>query len=162
VDPIKLTPVPGTRIRPFSRSLPMQLLRAREALMQRFRPMLHAHGLTEQQWRVLRVLMETDAIEITELSQRTRLLAASLSRILPKLEAAQLVARRTPAEDQRRSVISVAPAGRRLFERIAPHSEVSYREIERELGTERVAALYRLLDEITDILGDAKPSDDAR
>ncbi|MGH7006661.1 MAG: hypothetical protein ACREIP_22160, partial [Alphaproteobacteria bacterium] len=38
-------------MRAFSRSLPMQLLRAREAVMQRFRPMLHQHGVTEQQWR---------------------------------------------------------------------------------------------------------------
>ena len=49
---------PGFPMRAFSRSLPMQLLRAREAVMQRFRPMLHQHGVTEQQWRVIRVLVE--------------------------------------------------------------------------------------------------------
>ena len=40
-------------MRPFARSLPMQLLRAREVLMQEFRPHLRKQGLSEQQWRVL-------------------------------------------------------------------------------------------------------------
>ncbi|MGM3243097.1 hypothetical protein ACS2VP_27140, partial [Bacillus cereus group sp. Bc237] len=43
-------------LRAFSRSLPMALLRSRESVMVRFRPMLRAHGLTEQQWRVLRAM----------------------------------------------------------------------------------------------------------
>ncbi len=43
-------------MREFSRSLPMSLLRAREAVMRQFRPSLRNHGLTEQQWRILRAL----------------------------------------------------------------------------------------------------------
>jgi DNA-binding MarR family transcriptional regulator len=43
-------------MREFSRSLPMSLLRAREAVMRQFRPSLREHGLTEQQWRILRAL----------------------------------------------------------------------------------------------------------
>ena len=34
------------------------MLRAREAIMISFRPILAKHGFTEQQWRVLRVLGE--------------------------------------------------------------------------------------------------------
>ena len=45
-------------MRTFSQSLPMALLRAREAVMRRFRPGLRCHGVTEQQWRVLRALAE--------------------------------------------------------------------------------------------------------
>ena len=41
------------------RSLPIALLRARETVMHRFRPLLASHDLTEQQWRVIRVLGET-------------------------------------------------------------------------------------------------------
>ena len=40
------------------RNLPLLLLKAREALMQNRRPALRAHGLSDQQWRVLRVLAE--------------------------------------------------------------------------------------------------------
>ena len=53
-------------MREFSRSLPMSLLRAREAVMRQFRPSLRRHDLTEQQWRILRALASIDAIEVTE------------------------------------------------------------------------------------------------
>ncbi len=50
----------GPEARETGRSLPIALLRARESLMARFRPMLAAHGFTEQQWRVLRIVGEVD------------------------------------------------------------------------------------------------------
>ena len=44
------------RLRNVSRSLPVALLRTREAVMRQFRPVLRSVDLTEQQWRVLRAL----------------------------------------------------------------------------------------------------------
>ena len=38
----------SARLRDFEHSLPMELLKAREAAMARFRPMLRDHGLTDQ------------------------------------------------------------------------------------------------------------------
>src|SRR4029078_5308511 len=67
-------------MRDFSRSLPMSLLRGREAVMRQFRPSLRNHGLTEQQWRILRALTTVDAIEVTELARVAFLLGARLSR----------------------------------------------------------------------------------
>src|SRR5438552_9275122 len=81
-------------MRDFSRSLPMALLRARESVMRHFRPSLRAHGLTEQQWRILRALASTDDIEVTELARVAYLLGPSLSRILRDLEARRLIERR--------------------------------------------------------------------
>ena len=51
------------------RALPIALLEAREAVMSRFRPMLATHDITEQQWRVLRVLAEAGPLEATELAR---------------------------------------------------------------------------------------------
>src|SRR5437868_14462175 len=81
-------------MREFSRSLPMSLLRAREAVMRQFRPSLRNHGLTEQQWRILRALTAVETIEVTELARTAFLLGPSLSRILRDLEARQLVERK--------------------------------------------------------------------
>ena len=81
-------------MRDFSRSLPMSLLRAREAVMRQFRPSLRHHGLTEQQWRILRALAAVETIEVTELARSAFLLGPSLSRILRDLEARQLIERR--------------------------------------------------------------------
>ena len=80
-------------MREFSRSLPMSLLRAREAVMRQFRPSLRQYGLTEQQWRILRALAAIEAVEVTELARTAFLLGPSLSRILRDLEARQLVER---------------------------------------------------------------------
>lgn len=139
-------------MRPYSRSLPMQLMRTREAVMQRFRPHLRAHGITEQQWRIIRVLVEADTLEILHVSERCCLHPASLSRILPNLEAAGLIARRAHAQDLRRVIVSITPQGRRLFEAVAPRSEQIYAEIARAIGPERVQQLYLVLDETIEAL----------
>ena len=93
-------------MRDFSRSLPMSLLRAREAVMRQFRPSLRDHGLTEQQWRILRALAAVDAIEVTELARVAFLLGPSLSRMLRDLEARRLIERRTAKADLRRGVVT--------------------------------------------------------
>src|ERR1700680_2342771 len=100
----------------FSRSLPMSLLRAREAVMRQFRASLRGYGLTEQQWRILRALAAVDTIEVTELAQVAFLLGPSLSRILRDLEARRLIERRTAKTDLRRGVVSISEKGVRLME----------------------------------------------
>ena len=116
-------------MRDFSRSLPMSLLRAREAVMRQFRPSLRNHGLTEQQWRILRALTAVDAIEVTELARVAFLLGPSLSRILRDLEARDLIERRTAKADLRRGVVSISAKGLKLIEAVAPTSEAIYAEI---------------------------------
>ena len=132
-------------LRPLTKSAPMTLLRAREAFMQKFRPMLHRHGVTEQQWRVLRVLMESESIEVTRLAEAAVILPPSLSRILRNMEADGLVRRRTVRDDQRRSPISTTAKARRLFQKVAPESDAIYRELEQALGRGRLEQLDSLL-----------------
>ncbi len=142
-----IEPAAAGTLRDFERSLPMQLLKAREAAMARFRPMLRAHRLTEQQWRVLRVLAAWPDIDASAVARRSLLLAPSLSRILQHLEGAGLVARRTPAGDQRRAVFALTARGRARFDAVAPDSERLYSDITRAFGAERLATLYELLSE---------------
>ncbi len=139
-------------MRDFSRSLPMALLRAREAVMDRFRPSLRDFGVTEQQWRVLRALYDGGEVETGALARLCCLLTPSLSRILKRLEAAGLVVRRAAPADQRRTLVAIAPAGRALLERRAPGSEAQYRAMEAAVGKERIDALYRILEELTEAL----------
>jgi homoprotocatechuate degradation regulator HpaR len=136
------------RMRPFERSLPMQLMLAREAVMQRFRPHLNARGLTDQQWRIIRALNEADDVEILDLGKRCCLHAASLSRILPKLQAEGLISRRDHRNDQRRVVVTLTAKGRRLFEALAPQSEAIYAALAREIGPARMEQIYRFLDDV--------------
>jgi homoprotocatechuate degradation regulator HpaR len=132
-------------MRDFSRSLPMSLLRAREAVMRQFRPSLRNHGLTEQQWRILRALTAVEAIEVTELARVAFLLGPSLSRILRDLEARQLIERRTAKADLRRAVVSISAKGLKLIEAVAPTSEAIYAEITSRYGARKLAELQDML-----------------
>ena len=143
--PASRTKVRRVPMREFSRSLPMSLLRAREAVMRQFRPSLRDHGLTEQQWRILRALASVDSIEVTELARVAFLLGPSLSRILRDLEARHLIERRTAKADLRRGVVSISTRGLRLIEAVAPTSEAIYAAISRRFGARKLAELQDML-----------------
>jgi homoprotocatechuate degradation regulator HpaR len=143
--PANKAPVRRVPMREFSRSLPMSLLRAREAVMRQFRPSLRNHGLTEQQWRILRALAAIDAIEVTELARVAFLLGPSLSRILRDLEARHLIERRIAKTDQRRAVVSISAKGSKLIEAVAPSSEAIYAAITRRYGARKLAELQDML-----------------
>lgn len=132
-------------MREFSRSLPMSLLRAREAVMRQFRPSLRNHGMTEQQWRILRALTAVDEIEVTELARVAFLLGPSLSRILRDLEARQLIERKAAETDARRAVVSISARGLKLIEAVAPTSEAIYADITKRYGARKLAELQEML-----------------
>ena len=132
-------------MRDFKHSLPMELLKAREAAMARFRPMLREHGLTEQQWRVIRALYEYGKIDASELARRSFLLAPSLTRILKFLEQKAIVRRSTDTNDQRRTVLALTRKGKRIYSEVGPDSEALYMEIEKDFGVGKLEALYKLL-----------------
>jgi homoprotocatechuate degradation regulator HpaR len=132
-------------MRDFSRSLPMSLLRAREAVMRQFRPSLRNHGLTEQQWRILRALAAIEAIEVTELARVAFLLGPSLSRILRDLEARHLIERKVAKSDLRRAVVSISAKGLKLIEAVAPSSETIYAAITKRYGARKLAELQDML-----------------
>ncbi len=146
-------------MRNFERSLPMSLLIAREAVMAKFTPVLREHGLSSQQWRVLRALIEYGELDATELSNRCCLMMPSLSRILKNMLERGLIARRTDSKDQRRSLISLTSAGEKLFDTLAPWNEARYDHIENILGKEKLEQLYALLDETIDKLNHLNDQD---
>jgi homoprotocatechuate degradation regulator HpaR len=149
----------GVPMRPFSESLPMMLLRARESVMRLFRPGLRQHGVTEQQWRIVRALAHLGPMEVTELAQATFLLAPSLSRILPDLEKRELIARRQVETDLRRSVVSLEPKGLRLIAAHAPYSEKTYAQIASRFGAARMRLLLGLLAELEAALEELSSED---
>ena len=132
-----------------SGSLPMALLRARESVMQRFRPMLAAHGLTEQQWRVLRTLGAYEELEVSQLAARSVILGPSLSRILKNFEAQGLVVKRQDEGDRRRFWLSLSEEGRAVIARVQPDSEAIYAEIVALIGADALRGIIGDLNAIT-------------
>ena len=124
----------------------MQLLRARDAVMHRFRPHLRNQGLTDQQGRILRVLAETEHLEMSELAMRTSIHPASLSRIIPRLRARGIVRRWKVDADARRVLVAITKRGRAAVAPVIRASERIYAELAAELGPSRLKDLYRSLD----------------
>ena len=134
-----------------SRSLPIALLRARERVMRPIREMLADAGLTEQQWRVLRVLKEEGPQEPTCIAERACLLLPSLTRILQKLEAKGLIRRRPHRGDKRRQVIQITAKGEKIIhDNIETTVRIS-KGIKAQLGADRHEQLLDLLNELTDL-----------
>jgi homoprotocatechuate degradation regulator HpaR len=144
---------------PFAhRNLPRLLLQAREAVLVHFRPGLREHGLTDQQWRVLRVLAETSECDVSTIAQGAYLLGPSLSGVLTRMERDGLILRAADTQDARRQVIRASAKGKRMVAKLAESIEAHYASMEATLGKARLTQLYALLDEVIAL---PLPSDDA-
>ena len=137
-------------LRSTRQALPIALLKAREAVMGHFRPMLAQHNVTEQQWRVLRLLSERGQIDATELAQGAALLAPSLTRMIKALEDRKLIRTTKDAADGRRLLVRIDDAGAKLLEEVRPESLKIYEELELRIGHDKIEALVALLHEVTD------------
>lgn len=104
----------------FHQSLPMMLHRTMDAIMPAYREIFARHELTEQQWRVLRVLWEAEKATSMELSQQTLLAPASLVGIIDRLEKKELVARMRSVEDRRLVYILPTAKGRKMQQEVMP------------------------------------------
>ena len=134
------------------RNLPLLLLQARELVIARFRPLLNGQGVTEQQWRIVRVLLETGPLEPREIGSQCRISSPSLAGVLTRMEELGLVTRRRFDRDQRRVRVSLSPRSRALAARMAPKVEAQYRQIEKQVGKPACQRLFRVLDEVIEAL----------
>ena len=132
------------------RNLPRLLLEAREAVMQHTRPSLREHGLSDQQWRVLRVLGEhagdPAGVETGRVAREALLLGPSLTGVLTRMERDGLIGRARCPLDARRTVVRATPAGLKLVATLSETIESHYQWMEAQLGKKRLAQLYGLLD----------------
>jgi DNA-binding MarR family transcriptional regulator len=79
-----------------------------------YRPLLEDLGLTYPQYLVMLVLWEAEPKGVKELGMDLGLDSGTLSPLLKRLEAMELVERRRSAEDERRVEVHLTPAGRTL------------------------------------------------
>lgn len=144
---------------PSRRNLPLLLLQARERVMGRFRPILNAHGVTEQQWRVVRALNEHGPLEPRQIGEMCCISSPSMAGMLSRMEDMKLVDRKRMEQDQRRVLVSLTAKGKAMVEQITPLSEQTYRELEGVLGQEFVSTLYEQLDRLLAVLEPMEGSD---
>jgi homoprotocatechuate degradation regulator HpaR len=140
---------------PYRHSLAGTLLAAREAVMAPIRPMLRTAGVTEQQWRVLRVLDGSGPIDPTTLADAALLYAPSVTRILKELVERGLVLREMDRRDGRRSILTLSPAGRSLIRETAQHTIRQLDTYAEKFGEERLQSLIDELHMLIDTIGPA-------
>lgn len=132
-------------------SLTIALLQAREAAMSYFRPIVKRHNLTEQQWRIVRILAESPSMDFHDLAYRACILRPSLTGILTRMERDGLVLRLKPINDQRKLYISLTKEGQALYNR-------AQTQIEAQFTAEKMQLLTHLLEEFI-ALGNSRQED---
>lgn len=142
-----------SRSTPFvHRNLPRLLLQAREAVMAHTRPSLREHGLSDQQWRVLRVLgehaHEPAGIETGRVAREAYLLGPSLTGVLSRMERDGLIVRERCPQDARRSVVRATALGLDKVQALSQSIEAHYSWMEQQLGKDKLRQMYALLDEL--------------
>lgn len=128
------------------RNLPQLFLRAREGLMSHFRPILKHYGLTDQQWRILRVLDEHGQLESHEICTQCQMVSASMAGVLARMERMALLERQRQSTDQRRVVVRLAPKGRQLVSEMAPLIDQQYQHLEDALGAQVFTQVFTSLE----------------
>jgi len=112
------------------------------------RNMLSSVDITEQQWRVLRVLQENGNMEPTRIAEEACLLLPSLTRILQKLEEKNMIQRDPDTKDRRKQIVRITPAGERIIEENLEISLELSASIRERMGPDRHDLLLDLLNEL--------------
>jgi len=128
-----------------SRSLPIALIRAREGVMAPIREMLAETDITEQQWRVLRVLSEYGVLDTTTLADRASLLFPSLTRMAVTMRDKGLITQTRDNVDRRRQLIEITAAGQRIIDARKDHATQIIADFKTKLGSDNYETLLDLL-----------------
>ena len=135
----------------FSRSLPMMLYRTLDAVMPRFRQIFSEFGLTEQQWRVLRVLWQHEQIAFRELADLTLIPPPSLVGVVDRLTKSGLARRRRSISDRRSVFVQATSKGQALEAKVRPRVDKAYAELRSSVNAKTWDALIAGLEQISSI-----------
>lgn len=89
------------------------------AMTRLYKPLLAELGLTYPQYIALLALWEQDGVTVSHLGERLQLDSGTLTPLLKRMEAQGLVARLRDVQDERRVLVTLTAAGRRLKARAA-------------------------------------------
>ena len=128
-----------------SRSLPIALIRAREGVMSPIRDMLSETDITEQQWRVLRVLSEFGTLDTTTLADRSSLLFPSLTRIAATMRDKGLLTQTRDEVDRRRQLIEITAKGQKIIDDRTGQTTQIVTDFKTRMGSENYETLLDLL-----------------
>ena len=109
------------------------------------RDMLAETGITEQQWRVLRVLAEYGPQNSSTLASRASLLFPSLTRIARNMQQKGLITLSRDHQDRRRQTIAITHVGQKIIDDKADQAAQIVEGIKRTLGDDQYEQLLDTL-----------------
>lgn len=130
------------------KSLPLLLLAVREQVREQFQPTFREFNITEQQWRILRLLYEDGDLFITEIADQCCIFRPSIVGILNRMEELSLIRRKDCVDDRRRTKIRLAPKGKAIVEKIFPIFSDIYDQLDTGVGKAKLEQLYSILNEV--------------
>ncbi|MCH9852590.1 MAG: MarR family transcriptional regulator [Alphaproteobacteria bacterium] len=131
-------------------SLPISLLRTRELIMSDIRPILQKYDLTEQQWRFLRVVTETENADASFIAHKACLHAPSVTRILRNLIERGYVQSHVSANDKRRVIIKPTAKAHKIITAVLRETNLAFEQLRQIIGAKRWKNLVDLLIEVRD------------
>ncbi|SDY12869.1 MarR family transcriptional regulator [Citreimonas salinaria] len=133
------------------------LHRARDAVLELYRPVLAQQGLTEPQWRTLVALDSSGPMDATRLAERAKIQPSSLSRIIRTFEERRLVATHRNADDARRLLLRLTPAGQATIARLRPGIDAVDRRLAARYGDTEITLLCQALEALRIVLDTQAP-----
>ena len=122
---------------------------ANHALYKEFDAHVRAAGLTSIEWRVLATLHDGEPLTVSQLAHQVLSKQPTVTKLVQRMcEQGWLALRGDPA-DQRRTLVSATPAGRRLVRPLVDKARAHEAKLLRWLGTAEKAALLKLLHKLT-------------
>ena len=121
-----------------------------------YKPLLDRLGLTYPQYLVMLVLWEKDGVPVKDIGERLFLDSGTLTPLLKRLEAAQLIKRTRNTEDERQVLIALTAQGQALKEkaRAVPHSILAASACSVAELSEMKSEIIALRDRLNEVLGE--------
>ena len=119
---------------------------ARDVIRQ-YKPFLDELSLTYTQYIAMMVLWEEKRVGVKELGEKLYLDSGTLTPLLKKLEARNLITRERSAADERRLIVRLTPAGEALRERAVdiPAKMASCSKLDPAAAAELYRILHKML-----------------
>lgn len=130
---------------PFEQSIAFVVLSAKEAVIAPIRAKLRDHDITEQQWRVLRIIHDRGETDATAIAEAGLLHAPSVTRILRELAQRGFILRQMDEEDRRRTIVTLSADGAAQIAQLSGHVAGLMQDYAQRFGPDR---LDRLMEEL--------------
>ena len=126
------------------------LMRTADLVRRQMTALVEPHGITLQQYNVLRILRGSgdEGVPTLDVSERMIEQAPGVTRLLDRLEAKELIRRQRCDKDRRQHLCWIAPKGLALLDKIDATTSRAHEDSLKGLRQKDRAAFIRMLDAI--------------